>query len=78
MVRMQTRSRYIHGYITALGIWAVIMSGTVIFHAISQLPSWEGDGLFEVAMVVLMLGILQATGGSCLALRNVRFGKRAS
>jgi len=45
----------------------------VIFGAINQLRAWQGDALYDVSIVCLLLGVLLALGGGGLAFRGIKY-----
>ena len=55
-----------------------MLSFLVIFRAITQLRAWQGDALSDASIVALLLGVLLALGGGCLALRGIKHGSRAA
>ncbi len=55
-----------------------MLSFLVIFRAITQLRAWQGDALSYASIVALLLGVLLALGGGCLALRGIKHGSRAA
>ena len=70
---MQNRIRFVRLALTALGVWTVIQSFIVIFRAINQWRGWQGDALSDASIVALLLGVLLALGGGCLALRGIKY-----
>ena len=60
--------------VIALGLWTAIVSFWVISPAITALRAPES---FDLAMVLLSLGVLLALGGSRLAWDGVKHLKRA-
>jgi len=44
-----------------------------IFGAITQLRAWQGDALYDVSIVCLLLGVLLALGGGGLAFRGIKY-----
>jgi hypothetical protein len=77
-MNMQNQIRYVRLAITALGLLAVMLSFIVIFRTITELHPWQGDALSDASIVVLLLGVLLALGGGCLALRGIKHGSRAA
>ena len=75
---MQTQIRNVRLALTALGLWTVMLSFLVIFRAITQLQAWQGDALSDACIVALLLGVLLALGGGCLAIRGIKHGCRAA
>ncbi len=75
---MKNQIRYVRLALTALGLWTVMLSFLVIFRAITQLRAWQGDALSDASIVALLLGVLLALGGGCLALRGIKQGSRAA
>jgi len=75
---MQNQIRYVRLALTALGLWTVMLSFMVIFRAITQLRAWQGDALSDASIVALLLGVLLALGGGCLAIRGIKHGCRAA
>ena len=61
--------------VIALGLWTVIVSFWVISPAITALRAPES---FDLAMVLLSLGVLLALGGSRLAWDGVKHLRRAA
>ena len=55
-----------------------MLSFLVIFRAITQLRAWQGDALSDASIVALLLGVLLALGGGCLAIRGIKHGCRAA
>ena len=77
-MNMENQIRYVRLALTAVGLWTVILSFIVVFRAISQMPAWHGDPLWEVSIVVLLLGVFLAVGGGCLVFRGRKYGSRAA
>jgi hypothetical protein len=61
--------------ITAVGLWTAIVSFWVITPAITALRSPESS---DIAITLLVLGVLLALGGSRLALSGVKHLKHAT
>jgi hypothetical protein len=77
-MNMQNQIRYVRLAITAVGLLAVMLSLIVIFRTITELHPWQGDALSDASMVALLLGVLLALGGGCLAHRGIKHGRRAA
>jgi hypothetical protein len=75
-VNMQNPIRYVRLALTAVGVSTVLLSFVVIFRA-TRLRAWQEDGLSDISIAVLLLGVLLALGGGCLALRGMKYGSRA-
>jgi len=74
---MQNQIRHVRLALTALGLWTVTLSFMVIFGAINQLRAWQGDALYDVSIVCLLLGVLLALGGGGLAFRGIKYRSSA-
>jgi hypothetical protein len=61
--------------VIALGLWSAIVSFWVITPAISALREPNAS---DIAIVLLVLGVLLALGGSRLALDGIKHLKRAA
>ncbi len=77
-MNMQNQIRSVRLAITAVGLLTVMLSFIVIFRAITQLRAWQGDALSDASIVALLLGVLLALGGGCLALRGMKHGSHAA
>jgi hypothetical protein len=75
---MQNQIRSVRLAITAVGLLTVMLSFIVIFRAITQLRAWQGDALSDASIVALLLGVLLALGGGCLALRGMKYQRHGA
>jgi hypothetical protein len=76
-LNMQNQQRYIRLALTAVGLWTVLLSFTVMFPAI-QHGALQDDAVSDISIAVLLLGVFLALGGGCLALRGMKYRDRAA
>jgi hypothetical protein len=60
--------------VAALGLWIVVVGFWVTSPAVAALRSSEA---FELALLLLILGVLLTLGGGCLTWESLRHFKRA-
>jgi hypothetical protein len=75
-MNMQNQIRSVRLAITAVGLLTLMLSFIVIFRAITQLRAWQGDALSDASIVALLLGVLLALSGGCLAVRGIKLTRR--
>ena len=72
---MYKYTKLIRLFLASLGLFTVLVSSTVIFHAVTFLSSQPRDALLYVSIVALLLGIFLALGGACLAFRGAKYNE---
>lgn len=75
---MQTQMKSIRLVLIALGLWTLLLSLMVIAPAVAQLRTPQEDALSDASIVLLMLGVLLALGGACLARRGLNYATPAA
>ena len=78
IISMLKKTRYIRIALAIVGLWTSVSSFLVIRMAIPELSGAREDALSDVSMVILLLGILLAIGGACLAQRGIKYQSDAT
>lgn len=60
-------------FLITLGSFTVLESSVIILKTVKILLSEPGNALTSVALVTLLLGMMLAVGGTCLAVRGRKY-----
>jgi hypothetical protein len=70
--------RLIRLFLVNLGVFTLLVATTVIYHAGMFLWGQPHDAYFGVSLVALVLGVLLASGGTCLVFSGYKYGNQGA
>ena len=70
--------RLIRLFLVNLGVFTLLVATTVIYQVAMFLGGQPNDAYFGVSLVALLLGVLLASGGTCLVFSGYKYGNQGA